>query len=65
VLKVQRGESLDRWKLSRRQRKGGLSLIIGVVLGAFAYTRYVAGDIQGAEVIGFLAIVAILLGLRG
>ncbi len=64
MLKVQRGESQSRWKLSRRQRKGGLSLVIGLILAAFAYTRYMAGDIQGTEVIGFLAIVAIVLGLR-
>ena len=64
MLKVQRGERKSELTLSRRQKKGGLSLFIGLLLGAFAYTRFMAGDMQGAEVIGFLAVVAIVLGLR-
>ncbi|MGO9646162.1 MAG: hypothetical protein ACLPY5_15630 [Candidatus Bathyarchaeia archaeon] len=51
--------------MSRKQKKGGLSLLIGLALGVFAYTRWAAGDIQGAGVIGFLAAIAIILGLRG
>jgi hypothetical protein len=65
VLKVQGGESVSVWKLSKQQKKGGLSLVIGLVLLFFAYTRYTAGDIQGTTVIGGLGVVAILLGLRG
>lgn len=64
VLKVRRGESKSGWLLSRQQKKGVTSVVIGLLLGIFAYTRYIAGDIQTAQVIGILAAIAVLIGLR-
>jgi hypothetical protein len=63
VLKVQRGEPESRWKLSRRQKRSGTYLLVALLVGAFAYTRYTAGDVQTAAFIGVIAIVIALLGL--
>jgi hypothetical protein len=63
VLKVQRGETKKRWSLSRRQKKRTTYLAVAVVVGLFAYSRYLARDVQTAGVIGVIAVVIALLGL--
>jgi hypothetical protein len=63
VLKVQGGESHAVWKLSRRQKKSGTYLFVALLVGIFAYTRYLAGDTQSAAFIGVIAFVIGLLGL--
>jgi hypothetical protein len=64
VLKVQGGESKQRWQLSRRQKKSGTYVFVAAVLAIFAYSRYSAGDTQTAAVIGVVALIVVLLGLR-
>lgn len=63
MLNVQRGES-SRRKLSGRARKNGLAILVALLLGLLAYSRYRAGDIQTAEIVALIGFFALILGLR-
>jgi hypothetical protein len=60
---VQRGESRHVWKLSRRQKKGGVFIIFALLIALVAINSYTSGNVQLAQGLGVVAVVAFLLGL--
>ena len=60
---MNRGETQSEWNLSRRQKKSGTYLIVAAILGLLALNSYLSGNMQLAQVLGFLAFIVLLVGI--
>lgn len=50
-------------KLSRRKKKGGTFILFGAIIAVLAYSSYINGNIQLAQGLALVAIIAFLLGI--